>query len=277
MNSSPSPDLELLWRQAAHQLRADPEGTLRHVGMGARTLSGPVTTAEGTKAWLRVWSAPHPGGKLWDGPGLAERLLDSHVPAPALLAEVTWTEGVGTAVQAHLFEHLASGPVSATPVLHTPVELDERWWEDLAEALRSVRQVPADPDRQVMTQAYINRIPRFIPELDGEDLTVERWESAHGDLHWGNLASGPLQIIDWEGWGPAPAGYDAAVLHTYALPVPEIARRVRTEFADQLAGSTGRLAQLVIAAEVIQAAERDDVHSELEPYVRHHVRCLLKA
>lgn len=275
MNSSINPDLEPLWRQAAHQLRAEPEGS-HHVGMGGRTLSGPVTTTEGTLAWLRVWSAPHAGGKLWEGPGLAERLLDSHVPAPALLAEVTWTDN-GRAMQAHLYEHLNNPTVSTTPALHKPVQLDERWWQDLVEALSSIRQVPADPDRKVVTQAYINRIPRFIPELEGEDLTVERWESSHGDLHWANLTTDPLQIIDWEGWGAAPAGYDTAVLHTYALPVPEIARRVRTEFADQLTGPTGRLAQLVIAAEVLQAAARDDVHAELAPYVRRHVRDLLRA
>lgn len=98
---------------------------------------------------------------------------------------------------------------------------------------------------------------------------------AHGDLHWANLTSDPLEIIDWEGWGLAPAGYDAAVLHAYALPQTETAKKVRNAFADILDTPSGRLAEFVIAAEIIQAAERDSVHKRLEADVRQHLTNLL--
>ncbi|WP_236542097.1 hypothetical protein [Spiractinospora alimapuensis] len=117
-----------------------------------------------------------------------------------------------------------------------------------------------------MTQEFINRIPRFIPVLESADLTVTEWRTAHGDLHWANVTQEPLQILDWEGWGSAPAGYDAAVLLAYSLPVPDIVTQIREDFGDVLDTPNGRLAQLVICAEIIQASERDDLHANLRPY-----------
>jgi hypothetical protein len=153
--------------------------------------------------------------------------------------------------------------------------LPDQWWEDLAEAVASISGVPPHPERWVLDQGYLYRVPDVLPEFAGEDLTVEHWETAHGDLHWANLTAAPLRIIDWEGWGTAPAGFDAALLHAYALPVPDLARRVRTEFAGLLDTPSGRLAQLAVAAEIIQAADHDDAHSRLEPHVHRHLETLL--
>ena len=97
---------------------------------------------------------------------------------------------------------------------------------------------------------------------------MHRWEAAHGDLHWANLTRDPLEVLDWEGWGAAPAEYYAAVLPAYALPAPATAAKVREVFGDVLNTEHGRLAQLVICAEIIQASERDDVHSRLRSCVQ---------
>ena len=91
--------------------------------------------------------------------------------------------------------------------MSAPAPVDARWWKDLRTCMAKVRSTSVPPGREVMTQAYIDRIPRFIPALAGADLTVPRWEAAHGDLHWANLTHNPLNILDWEGWGAAPAGY----------------------------------------------------------------------
>jgi hypothetical protein len=40
-------------------------------------------------------------------------------------------------------------------------------------------------------------------------------------------AAHDLRLLDFEGWGQAPAGFDAATLHSYSLLVPAIAVRVR--------------------------------------------------
>ncbi|WP_431870151.1 hypothetical protein [Nocardiopsis eucommiae] len=46
-------------------------------------------------------------------------------------------------------------------------------------------------------------------------------------------------------------------------------------FGSLLRTETGRLAQLVICAEIIQASERDDIHARLRPYAEGLVTELL--
>ncbi|MGW9346475.1 phosphotransferase [Nocardiopsis flavescens] len=265
-SSNPSPDLVGPWHRAARELVAvpDPGGRLR-AGTGGRTLGGPVTV-KNVQGWLRVMTAPRAGGKIWEGANLAEVLLPEEIPRPALLGDLTWGEKDGPVFQAHLWERLQGEVLSPTPNLDTPAPVTDRWWNDLHTTLDHLHRAPTPPGRQVVMQDYIHRIPRFLPALQGRDLTVKRWETSHGDLHWANLTTGPLQIIDWEGWGSAPAGYDAAVLHTYALTEPATAARVREVFADVLDTPSGRLAQWVICAEIIQAAERDPLHTRLKPH-----------
>ncbi|WP_285732670.1 phosphotransferase [Nocardiopsis sp. ATB16-24] len=270
------PDLEQAWQHAVAALDlVAPPGVTLHRGVGGRTLSGPVATVEGFLCWLRVMSAPTPGGKVWEGAGLAAELIGDGVPRPCLLSEYTW--GEGPVFQALLWERLSGTVVSATPDLTVPVKVEPGWWGGLRQALDALHEVPTPEGRQVFSQAFVHRIPDHIPETaeTGIDTTVRKWVTAHGDLHWANLTDNPLSIIDWEGWGAAPAGYDAAVLHAYALPVAEIAAKVRQVFADVLDTDDGHLAHLIICAEIIQASERDELHARLAPYVKRFVSELL--
>ncbi|MFH8751832.1 hypothetical protein ACH4GK_33205 [Streptomyces rimosus] len=83
-------------------------------------------------------------------------------------------------------------------------------------------------------------------------------------MHLANLtADGPV-IMDWEGWGIAPYGYDAALLYVYSLLAPATSARVQHEFADLLDSPNGQAAQLIVAAELLQSASRGD-HPELVP------------
>lgn len=227
-------------------------------------MSGPVTANSGLPAWLRLMVSPRPEGKIWEGAALADAALSDTISRPMLLGDHAWEEESG-AFQATLWTRLQGEVLSETPDLSAPAPVDNRWWKSLRSFIEEVHRTAAPTGREVMTQSYINRIPRFIPELEGRDLTVFRWEAAHGDLHWSNITKTP-EIIDWEGWGAAPAGYDAAVLLAYALPAPATAARVGEEFSDMLNNEHGRLAQLVICAEIIQASDRDDVHARLRPY-----------
>ncbi|WP_116245520.1 phosphotransferase [Nocardiopsis sp. FIRDI 009] len=268
-SSENTPDLQQAWHHAivALSLTASDRVALHH-GVGGRTLSGPATTADGSPVWLRVMSAPRPGGKAWNGAALADALVSDNVPRPRLLAEHTW--GDAPAFQALMWERMKGTVVSATPDLSAPAKNDAQWWTDLRHALATLETVPAPADRQVFSQAFVHRIPNHLPEIAeaGVDLNVGTWVASHGDLHWANLTRDPLMILDWEGWGLAPLGYDAAVLHAYALPEPETAAEVRAVFADVLDTDAGRLAHLVICAEIIQAAERDSLHARLAPYAR---------
>ncbi|MCC5580931.1 hypothetical protein IMZ11_35490 [Microtetraspora sp. AC03309] len=89
------------------------------------------------------------------------------------------------------------------------------------------------------------------------------------ELHPANLTSAPLTILDWEGIGSAPAGWDAATLHAYTLPVPEVAAQMRRVFADVLDTPAGRFAELAVAASILQAAEK---LLSVIPYMVCHAR-----
>ncbi|RNL81653.1 phosphotransferase [Halostreptopolyspora alba] len=265
-STHPPADLTDRWHEAAARLGASaPADVQLRSGLGGRTLGGPVTAAGELPAWLRLMTASRPGGKIWEGAALADAVLGDAVPRPMILGEHTWREE-RAAFRATLWTRLRGEILSPTPDLSAPADVDDRWWKDMRTCLDEVRGTAVPSGREVMTQAYIGRIPRFIPALEGADLTVPRWEAAHGDLHWANLTRNPLEIIDWEGWGSAPAGYDAAVLLAYALPAQATATKGREVFSDVLDTEHGRLAQLVICAEIIQASERDEVHARLRPY-----------
>ncbi len=99
-------------------------------------------------------------------------------------------------------------------------------------------------------------MPRFLGQP--VDIAASSWTTAHGDLHYANLCAPTLHILDWEGWGLAPTGYDAATLHSYSLHVPAAAACVRSEFADLLDTTAGRFAELVVIAELLHGATHGD-------------------
>ncbi|WP_147341202.1 hypothetical protein [Actinomadura logoneensis] len=153
-----------------------------------------------------------------------------------------------------------------------PLELPDSWFGRLREAVETLSATPAPPGRgPVITQDYVHRaLPRYVGAAETE-TTVHRWSLAHGDLHWANITAPELNILDWEGFGPAPHGFDAAHLHAYTLPTPDIAARVRDTFADTLHTDEGRQAELIVAAIILQAADRDPVHAHLAPLLKEHI------
>ncbi|WP_431990916.1 phosphotransferase [Streptomyces albogriseolus] len=145
--------------------------------------------------------------------------------------------------------------------------LSAAWWSDLRTALAHLSAVHTD--RTAVRQEYLDRaMPKYLAFLGGPvPTTPPSWSTAHGDLHWANLVGPELGILDWEGWGTAPAGYDAALLHAYSLGMPETAERARQELSSVLDTEDGRFAELVVITELLQSAERgDDV--ELVPALR---------
>ncbi|MGW4804768.1 hypothetical protein [Kitasatospora sp. NPDC004272] len=106
-------------------------------------------------------------------------------------------------------------------------------------------------------QEYLDRaMPQYLGVA--VDTRVSTWTTAHGDLHWADLTSPTLAVLDWEGWGVAPAGYDAAVLHSYSLLVPETAAEVRRRLGHVLDTPAGRFAELVVITELLQTTARGD-------------------
>ncbi|MFG2679472.1 hypothetical protein [Streptomyces sp. NPDC048392] len=206
-------------------------------------------------------------GKLWTGPQDAQRMVPGHVPRPRLRLVHQWAER-DDAYKAELYDRVAGDIVSSTPALVTAVpSLPAVWWRALRTALACLSTVPTD--RTAVRQVYLDRaMPKYLAFLDGPvSTTPPAWSTAHGDLHWANLAGPGLGILDWEGWGTAPVGYDAALLHAYSLGVPEAAERVRRELATILDSEGGRFAELVVVTELLQSTERGD-NAELVPALR---------
>ncbi|MET9796002.1 hypothetical protein [Nocardiopsis alba] len=62
--------------------------------------------------------------------------------------------------------------------------------------------------------------------------------------------------MDWEDWGAAPRGYDAATLWGFSLGVPAVADRIRSEFEQDLETRAGRISRLLFCANVLRAYAR---------------------
>ncbi|MGZ9928331.1 hypothetical protein ACXNSR_00405 [Streptomyces sp. NC-S4] len=217
--------------------------------------------------WLRVVCAEAgtEGGTLRDGPS-ASRTLPASVPRPELLRIRDWTTGA-YAYQAELYAFVPDPMVSPRPVLDEDPGLPETWWKEMTAALDALADVPPPADREAVREEYLCRV---IPQFTDHQVDDVTWTTAHGDLHYGNITRGP-HILDWEGWGRAPYGCDAATLYLYALLTPETAARIRTELAPVLDRPEARTGLLTVCTQVLQAQDRVDFYAELADPVREHL------
>ncbi|MFI6375779.1 hypothetical protein [Streptomyces sp. NPDC050546] len=242
--------------EAGDQLNVTMAAAPKSWGWQGRTLSGRVEASDGP-AWLRLVHAhaDRSSDKLWDGPRTAESCMPTAVPRPRLRQRLTWTESSDSYL-AELYD-LVSEPTVTTdgPILRHRPDLSGAWWTSLRTALDTVSAVPTD--RVAVRQAYLDRaMPQFLGQEI--DTTVPAWSTAHGDLHWANLTCPTLTMLDWEGWGIAPAGFDAAMLHTYSLLVPSVSAQVRGHLDHVLDTPTGRFAELVVITQLLQTNSRGD-------------------
>ncbi|MGW1976620.1 hypothetical protein [Streptomyces sp. NPDC001889] len=243
---------------AAHTLGVTVRG--REVwGWKGRTLS----RRAGTR-WLRVVSGPEDkqGGRLWEGTALADTLVPRTVPRPRVHDVLDWTAD-GHAYRAELTEYIPVPTVtSGTPVLDRDLVLPDAWWAELKAALGVLALVPTE--REAVRQGWIDR--NFERFLGIPPVRVTAWTTGHADVHWANLTSPVLTILDWEGWGRLPVGYDLGILHAYSLPAPAVAARIRHEFAHVLDTPDGRAGELVALGQLRQACARG-IHPTLAPLI----------
>jgi len=223
-------------------------------GWAGRTLGSPARTSAGEPAWLRLVSAPEDkaAGKLWDGALDAQHAfgdLDGHRPA---LLGVHDAFDDTTAYRAELSERVEEPVLSDDPLLRRELQLPDTWWEDLAGTLEKVAAV--DTERVAVRRQYMDRA---IPEFVGIPApAVTCWTTAHADLHWANVTA-PLRLLDWEGWGRAPEGFDAATLYAYTLLQPDTAARIREAFPI-LGSPAGLAAEATVCAMLLQTVARGD-------------------
>ncbi|MEU9603652.1 phosphotransferase [Streptomyces sp. NPDC048057] len=172
----------------------------------------------------------------------------------------------GYAYLAELSEAVNEPVCSDEPVLRQPLQLPGRWWAALRNDLDTVAR--STTDRVAVRQEWIDRsVPRFLG-IDAPQIEV--WTVAHGDLHLANITMTTPFLLDWEGFGLAPRGYDEALLAAYGCQVPGFIRKVFEVFPT-LQSEDGQAALLVVIADLMQSVSRGD-HPELAPALHELAR-----
>lgn len=259
--------------RAAAELGVNPVGSARS---GVRSIGSLVETDDG-KAWLRVCGAREGRGKgrLWTGNVDASRLLPLSIPRPSLLRWYDFA-GDGYEYRAELFAYLPLETCTdGGHFLTGELDVSDEWWTTLRAALTELAAVDVETDRHAVGQEYLNR--EMAARLGRPEMPtrVQRWTLAHGDLHFGNITrQGPV-LLDWETWGLAPAGHDAASLVTYAVQAPDTCARAREELTELLDGPEGRFAELAVITETLHIIE-NGYHAEAELPLRERAWDLLE-
>jgi hypothetical protein len=204
--------------------------------------------------WVRIEARPVEkiDGQGWNGPECAAVM--SGVAKPDWYRGVSWLDAdqqmMWRADESQLIE---SPPIKPGGLLTTDPNLSDAWWATLTSSLRALAMYPttrlATPTMQPITEERLAAvIHKLFPEVETH---VEEWTTAHGDLFWTNLTAPDCWLLDWEDWGQAPRGYDAASLWHSSLAVPALAERVQHELRTELDSRSGKLAQLYHCAEII--------------------------
>ncbi|MER8041978.1 hypothetical protein [Streptomyces sp. NPDC094032] len=186
-----------------------------------------------------------------DGTASAEALRG--VAKPAWLAGVAWRDNAEPVMwRADETELLPAAPAGSA-VVRTEPQLSEEWWAALnvsldALAAQRTNRI-ATPDTETLTQELVTgTIHGAFPRVD---TRVTEWRPAHADFNWANITAPVFCVFDWEDWGMAPRGLDAASLWGASLAVPALADRVRGERRDDLESRDGMLMTLFVAAKML--------------------------
>lgn len=202
-------------------------------------------------------------GQGWNGAEAADYALYG-VVKPAWLGGVVWRESEAVVWRADEMELLPAEPIGRAVLGHDP-GLPEAWWEGLNTSLDALAAAStpriATPDTVTITQAGVTEAIRSV--FPGANTTITRWAPAHADLTWANMTAPQFCLFDWEDWGLAPAGLDAASLWSNSLAVPALAGRVLQERRKDLESRDGKLMILFACTKILGPyADPDDPRKE---------------
>jgi hypothetical protein len=212
--------------------------------VGART---------GRGTWVRVErrGLDRIGVQGGDGTASAEAL--SAIAKPAWFAGVAWRDEAEPVMWRADETELLPGEPVGNAVLTKEPQLFEEWWAALNASLDALGTQRtnriATPDTETLTQELVTGTIRGV--FPGVDTSLGEWRPAHADLNWANMTAPVFCLFDWEDWGMAPRGLDAASLWGASLAVPALADRVRSERREDLESRDGMLMTLFIAAKIL--------------------------
>ncbi|MFD3653464.1 hypothetical protein [Streptomyces sp. NPDC058620] len=224
---------------------------LEHETVVRKRRSVGARTDRGT--WVRIErrGLDRIGVQGGDGTASAEALRG--IAKPAWLAGVAWRDETERVMwRADETGLLPGAPVGSAVVAEDP-RLTEEWWASLNASLEALASQHtnriATPDTETLTQGLVTGTIHSV--FPGVDTAVADWRPAHADLNWANVTAPVFCVFDWEDWGMAPCGLDAANLWGASLAVPALADRVRRERRDDLASRDGKLMTLFVAAKIL--------------------------
>lgn len=241
-------------------------------GWQGRTLSKTVTTVQG-RAWLRLASTETSQliNTFWNGTIDAQRRLPSTIPRPQLRRWHDWADSQHS-YRGELYDYITTNTISTHAVATTPTDLPTSWWNATRKVLDEIAAVPTT--RLTVQPAFLTwAMPHYLG-TPADQHGNSSWTTAHGDFHLANLCAPDLTILDWEGWGLAPSGYDAATLHSYSLLTPQTAHQINTELAHQLHTPAGQYAELAVITELLHAANQG-INPALAPSLRSRATKIL--
>ncbi len=236
--------------EASLQLALSPEGSVRkRRSIGFRSDRG---------TWVRVECR---GLERFDGQGWgleAAQILDG-VPVPSWHAGISWLDTerrvMWRADETQFVEETPlGGALNATT-------LPDSWWVEFNAAMELLAEQPtsraATPDCERITPERVEGVIRKVFP-DAPDVRIDEWATAHADLNWANMTGPKLWILDWEDFGLAPRGLDAASLWFGSLGVPEVAEKVRCGRREDMDSRTGQVMQLFKCAELLSWADEEE-------------------
>lgn len=234
---------------AAGQLGVDLVGEAVH---GPRVRSVGSRGRDGAAdVWLRVvFEDPEWGEGDYLGHNLAANAIPD-VPKPQVLRWLEWHDR-DRRLRGEVMTLIPDPPLSSTMLLAGATPLSNQWLREMRSALDALARHPMPRNGVDLDDLAHGALAYFGLTIDATAVT---WTTAHCDLHWGNVTAPTLAILDWETWGRAPTGFDAATLYCTSLLDPPNSHRVRQALAHQLDGPDSSLAIVLAAVRLLRFVE----------------------
>lgn len=200
--------------------------------------------------WVRIEQRPVSRFIERGNNGLECSAILRGVARPEWHQSVSWIDRADDRMwRADETDYISDRHVITWGVLRSEPDVSDKWWTVLNASLDALASYPTS--RIAVHQSCVSEtIKRAFPDVD---TSIDEWVTAHGDLYWQNLTTPECWILDWEDWGMAPRGFDAACLWHDSLLVPSLAERVYQERRVDLDSRSGLLCRLMCCTYTITA------------------------
>lgn len=220
-------------------------------GYSKRSVGTVARARDGSHCWVKV-TALRGFATHWLRDGELSIEESEGVPRPRLLASRQWSDG-------NMHYAAMQWTLAASPAIEpthwagaNASEVSDAWIASLKDALSSLAKIETKRARY-----QPQHVERMIRDCfgSGSPCVADEWCVAHGDLQWSNLTAPSLALLDWECWGHAPRGYDAAYLIATSCADPDLVGRLERTFAGDLETPSGQVARLTALATLIGLIE----------------------